>query len=98
MCYEFAHRCNDRIIDKIGGIGALNYFLVCIGDLNYLFTNSALAVEKIRVLLFVEQVALHIISEDELHEILLVPETIACQKFNGNKDVYLQFIKRNRAA
>ncbi|MEP6749312.1 MAG: hypothetical protein ABJB86_16375 [Bacteroidota bacterium] len=98
MCYEFAHPCDDRIIKKIGVIGALRYFMVCIGSLNYFYSDNAEVVEKVRVLLFVEHVALHVLKENEFYETLLVPETIAFQKFHGSKELYLQFVERNKAA
>jgi hypothetical protein len=96
MCYEFAHSCNDLFLNKIAASGGEKYFLICIGNLNYLFSDDQDTIENIRGVLFLENVVPHIITEEDLNDVLLVGETITFQKFHGNKTLYKSFLSRTK--
>ncbi len=98
MNYEFAYPCDDPITTKINIIGGQNYFLVCIGNLNYLHSEKKPVIDKIRGLLFLENVVLHSIPDDEMIDILLFPETAPFQLVHGNKALLKTFLERGKAA
>ena len=92
MCYEFAHPCDDELLRTIAIIGGSKYFLLCIGSLNYLFSNDRDAIDKIRGMLFVEKVLLRVMSKEEMVRIFTVADNLKLEKFHGNKDLYDIFI------
>lgn len=98
MNYEFAHPCDDAFINKMDQVGKLDYFLVCIGHLNYLHTRNKQTIEEMRSWLSGEKIVLHALPEDEMTDILLFPETIPFQKLHGNVSLHGEFLQRNRSA
>jgi len=95
MYYEFVRPCDDPILKRIELLGGSRYFLVCIGHLNYLYSEEKFVIDSIRNMLSTERVALHSLSELEMLDLLLYPETRPFHLIHGNKKLYNDFMLRN---
>jgi hypothetical protein len=93
MCYEFAHHCDHAMIDQIGRmLGAGGYFMVCIGELNYLYAAGQATIDTVKGYLLLREITLHQISEPEMLRILRFPDTIVLQTMHGSKELFDRFI------
>ncbi len=95
MCYEFLHPCDDPLFQELANIGSDKYFLVCIGHLNYLYSEVPSIINDIRALPFLEKVAFRLLSESEMMTVITFPGTMGFQTFHGRKHLYYAFISRN---
>jgi hypothetical protein len=99
MCYEFVHACKSPLIDQITSlIGASNYFLVCIGSINYFYCKDTAATAIVRGLLMIDHTALHNLSESEMLSVIDFPALKAFETFHGDAKLLSEFKKRNTIA
>ena len=95
MCYEFVHACKSPLIDHITSlIGAGNYFLVCIGGINYFYCQQAAAAAIVRGLLMIDHIVLHNLSESEMLSVIDFPALKAFETFHGDAKLLSEFRKR----
>ncbi|MFT3936170.1 MAG: hypothetical protein QM726_21255 [Chitinophagaceae bacterium] len=91
MCYYFKRACDDMLHQFIQSAGDDAYFMICIHDENYLYCANETTAWKIRGLLFLENIILHIISTRAMLHIVSDPHTQSKQHFHGNKALYKDF-------
>ena len=85
MCYEFAHNCDQYMIDEIDKLlTAEKYFMVSILQLNYLFIADTSAVEILKSFLRSKRIVLHTIRPLEMQHIISFKDTMQLQKKYGN--------------
>jgi hypothetical protein len=96
MCFEFIHSCDGELIEQINIlVGEDSYFMVCIGELNYLYCNKIIT-DKIKGLLFMSSLVLCKIGEQELMSILDFNDTKRYQRFHGSKPLFHSFVAQHQ--
>jgi hypothetical protein len=98
MCYEFVHACKSPLIDELTKlIGADNYFLICIGNINYLYSNDAGSVAIVKGYMMMEHIVLHKIPEDEMFSVINHAGTKEFQTFHGSRALFNTFREMSEA-
>ena len=95
MCYEFVHACKSPLIDELAKlIGADNYFLICIGNLNYLYSGNVGSIAIVKGYMMMERIILHKLPEDEMFSVITHAGTKAFQTFHGSQALFNTFLER----
>jgi hypothetical protein len=92
MCYEFVLDCDPLFIRNVASLSVNQaYFLVCLGELNYVYSSDTAFIAKLAARLAKKNLQLHNMTELEMREVLQAPDTRDFQKLYGSALLYRQF-------
>ena len=99
MCFEFLHDCKSPLIDQLTKIaGTTTFFIVCIGQLNYLYISNSNMTDTVTGFLTGNGIKLHPLPAWEMLSVLEHPATREYQIFHGSQLLYNEFRQKSAVA
>ena len=96
-CYEFVHECDGPLMKELCTItDVAEYFIVCVGLLNYMYCDDKSVFPKLRQVLQKKKIFIHLITPLEMMEVLDSKDFGQYQVFYGSKMLYDKFKESNK--
>jgi hypothetical protein len=93
------HTCKSQLIGEMTKlIGVSNYFIICMGNLNYFYCNDVGSIAIVREFLMAESIVLHELPEDEMLSVIDSNGTKKYQTFHGNPVLLNKFREKSEVS
>ena len=92
MCFEFTYPRTGPVIDQLTAIvGADNFFMICVGNRNYLYLSDIRSIDVVKGFLLLQGIVIFKISQPDMMKILSLSDTMPIKHFFGSKTLCESF-------